>query len=106
MKILIDKDFTIAQRNVIDKCLHDAKTKLNLDGKIIKLEIKNSGRLKTSAGNATTSLNKKYGISSLSAQTIGSPSLSIRKQSPFIYPPSKFQFYWLLGIQSSLLSIT
>ena len=62
MKILIDKNFTIAQRNVIDKYLHDAKTKLNLDGKIIKLEIKNSGRLKTSAGNATTSLNNKYGI--------------------------------------------
>ena len=62
MKITIDNSFTLEQKQVINDCLLNAKSKVDLSDKLLTLEIKNSGRLKTTAGNAQTNRNKKLGI--------------------------------------------
>jgi SprT protein len=62
MRIKIDDSFTIEQKNIIYSCLKDYKNKIDLGDKLLYLEIKNSGRLKTTAGNARTLFSKKAGI--------------------------------------------
>jgi|13_taG_2_1085334.scaffolds.fasta_scaffold05866_6 SprT protein len=62
MKLQIDNTFNFEQRKVIDKYFEIAKEKFNIQDKIISIEIKNSGRLKTSAGNATIYRIKNCGI--------------------------------------------
>ena len=61
MKIIIDKNFTLEQKRVIENCLELAKNKYDIQDKINVIEIINCGRLKTSGGNALTNRTQKYG---------------------------------------------
>lgn len=62
MQITIDRSFNYGQRKIIQNSLDAAKNRLNIIPQLTVLEIKNSGRLKTTAGNAHTNRGKKLGI--------------------------------------------
>lgn len=65
MITVIDDSFTLEQKSIIESNLKSALDSFKVNDKMIKLEINNSNRLKTTAGMATIKRSKKLGIISL-----------------------------------------
>ena len=62
MRTVIDKTFTPEQIEVIQDAISLANETINLEDKIVRLSFNNNGRMRTTAGRATTQRTMKYGM--------------------------------------------
>ena len=101
MKITIDRSFNYEQRKIIQKCLDDVKSKLVIGDNLTLLEIKNSGRLKTTAGNARTVRNKKLGIIKMNKRLFSSTAGLTEFNNTFTHELAHILVNFIEGVNCS-----